>query len=294
MSTQLERLAKPFPKRLIHENPSGGGSYVKHSVVTEKLLAVLGPFSFELVQIVRGHVAAVEPNPQGKSARAKAGSPALDDCIVGAVCRLRVVVDSVPVSVEEVGDCESPNNWPHDGARLKDAMSDALKRAAMRLGVTLHLWSGAEFSLYEQLRTDENAEGEQRSGATAATGAGSVPGTFTPRQAPADPPSATSLVGQQHEISPAGTDLEHSTAANGSESSSPSVTPGQDVVAQATIARLKARAMALQADGLDLLKIRTIWNLPALNECTSKQLELWQEMLTDEEKKLTAPFVGAS
>ena len=33
-------------------------------------------------------------------------------------------------------------------------MSDALKRCAMRLGVTLHLWSGAEFSLYDQLSKD--------------------------------------------------------------------------------------------------------------------------------------------
>jgi hypothetical protein len=61
-------------------------------------------------------------------------------------------VDGIPVRVEEVGDCEQPHNWPHDGARLKDAMSDSLKRCAMRLGVTLHLWSGDEFSLYDQLR----------------------------------------------------------------------------------------------------------------------------------------------
>jgi hypothetical protein len=152
MVTQLERLARPFPSRLIHTNPSGGGSYVKHSVVTEKLLAVLGPFSFELVEIVRGHVDAITPNPNGKSDRARRGAPALESGVVGAVCRLSAVVDGIPVRVEEVGDCEQPHNWPHDGARLKDAMSDSLKRCAMRLGVTLHLWSGDEFSLYDQLR----------------------------------------------------------------------------------------------------------------------------------------------
>lgn len=158
--SQLERLAKPFPDRLIHSNPSGGGSYVKHSVVTEKLLAVLGPFDFELVEVVRGHVAAVAPNPTGKSGKAKQGSPALVDGIVGAVCRLSVVIDGRATHVEEVGDCEQPHNWPHDGARLKDAMSDALKRCAMRVGVTLHLWSGPEFSLYDQLRASRSAETE--------------------------------------------------------------------------------------------------------------------------------------
>lgn len=160
--SQLERLARPFPQRLIHSNPSGGGSYVKHSVVTEKLLAVVGPFDFELVQVIRGDVGAITPNPSAKSDRGRNGAPALVDAIVGAVCRLSVVVDGVRVRIEEVGDCESPHNWPHDGARLKDAMSDALKRCAMRIGVTLHLWSGAEFSLYDQLRTQagvQDAEG---------------------------------------------------------------------------------------------------------------------------------------
>ena len=148
---QLERLARPFPDRLVHRNPSGGGSFVRHSVVTEKLLAVVGPFDFALVQIVRGQVDGKAPNPASKSARGKAGMPMLADAIVGAVCRFTVEVDGRRTSVEEVGDCEDPHNWPHDGARLKDAMSDALKRCAMRLGVTLHLWSGDEFTLYKQL-----------------------------------------------------------------------------------------------------------------------------------------------
>jgi hypothetical protein len=150
--SQLARLAKPFPQRLIHQNPSGGGSYVKHSVVTEKLLAVVGPYSFELVEVIRGQVAGVAPNPTASSKRGRDGTPTLDGAVVGAVCRLSARVDSVDCHIEEVGDCESPHNWPHDGARLKDAMSDALKRCAMRLGVTLHLWSQQEFSLYEQLR----------------------------------------------------------------------------------------------------------------------------------------------
>jgi hypothetical protein len=150
--SQLARLAKPFPARLIHSNPSGGGSYVKHSVVTEKLLAVVGPFDFELVEVIRGTVAGKPGNPNGTSQRAKDGTPDLDQAVVGCVARLTAQIDGRRVAVDECGDCESPHNWPHDGARLKDAMSDALKRCAMRLGVTLHLWSQDEFSLYDQIK----------------------------------------------------------------------------------------------------------------------------------------------
>ena len=137
--SDLARLAKPFARHLIHANPSGQGrgDYVAHSAITEKLLAVVGPFDFALVQILRGDYKD-RPN-----------------VVVGAVCRLTVEVDGRRVSVEEVGDCENPGNWPHDGARMKDAMSDAIKRCAMRLGVGLHLWSQDEFFLFDVLSKKE-------------------------------------------------------------------------------------------------------------------------------------------
>ena len=52
-----------------------------------------------------------------------------------------VEIDGKTVSVEEVGDVEKPSNWKTNGARMKDAVSDAVKRCAMALGVGLHLWS---------------------------------------------------------------------------------------------------------------------------------------------------------
>ena len=52
----LTKLAHPFPQRVIHGNPSGGGTYVKHATVVQRLLTVLGPVDFELVEIVRGRV----------------------------------------------------------------------------------------------------------------------------------------------------------------------------------------------------------------------------------------------
>lgn len=150
--SDLTELARPFPSNLVHNNPSGGGSYVSHSEVVQRLLFITGGYDYELVQIVRGHVSGKPPDPKASSARAKAGTPDLEDAIVGAVCRLTVTIDGRRVVVEEVGDCESPHNWPHDGARLKDAMSDSLKRCAMRFGLGLHLWAQQDYFLYDRLK----------------------------------------------------------------------------------------------------------------------------------------------
>ena len=152
MSGKLRELARPFPDKFVHKNPSGGGDYVKHHVVNQRLIQVLGkPPDFSLVEIVRGDVAAKPPDPQGKSKRAREGSPPLSDVVVGVVARLTVDLDGETHIYEEAGDCEDPHNWPHDGGRLKDAMSDAYKRCAMRLGCGLHLWSQDEYFLFNEL-----------------------------------------------------------------------------------------------------------------------------------------------
>ena len=51
-----------------------------------------------------------------------------------------VETDGRVTSIQEVGECENPNNWKTDGARLKACASDGIKRCAMRLGLGLHLW----------------------------------------------------------------------------------------------------------------------------------------------------------
>jgi hypothetical protein len=155
---QITALCVPFPDRVIHKNPSGGGSYVKHSTVQQRIMDVLGLVDFELVEIIRGHVAGKAPDPKGTSARAKAGTPALENAVVGVVVRMTAVVDGKTVVVEEAGDCEAPHNWPHDGARMKDAMSDGFKRCAMRLGVGLHLWSQDDFYIARKLIDRDQAE----------------------------------------------------------------------------------------------------------------------------------------
>ena len=145
----LTMLLHPFPAKVIHKNPGGGGTYVKHSTVQQRLIDVLGtPPHTQLVRVIRGQ------------AEGKAGKGPLENVVVGVVMRMTATVDGVLCVVEEAGDCELPSNWKHDGARMKDAMSDAYKRCAMRLGVGLHLWSQDDFYIADKLmKQDEEANG---------------------------------------------------------------------------------------------------------------------------------------
>ena len=127
--SQLARLAKPVPDRYVSQVPAGGGrkaDYVSHAVITEILLAVLGPFDWE-----------VEP------VRDK------DGAIVAALGRLTVDVDGRTTTIRAAGDCTGQE--PNEGAALKNAESDALKRCAMRLGLGLSLWSRDGYFLHRQL-----------------------------------------------------------------------------------------------------------------------------------------------
>lgn len=148
-------LARPFPDRYIHENPSGGGSYVKHHVVEQRLIHILGrPPIFTMVEVVRGRVEGITPDPSAKSKRWREGRPTLESAIVGVIARMEIEIKGEQIIVDEAGDCEDPHNWGSDGGRLKDAMSDAYKRCAMRLGCGLHLWSQGEYFLFDKLQQE--------------------------------------------------------------------------------------------------------------------------------------------
>lgn len=138
MTTEQTRLVKPFRQSLVRKNPTGFGDYVPHSAYVERMLHV-GPYDFEIVEIIRGEFV------DGKTKETRTG-------VVGCLARLTATIDGTRRTVVEVGDCERPDNWPHDGARLKDAASDAFKRCAMRgFGLGLHLYSGTDFALYDAL-----------------------------------------------------------------------------------------------------------------------------------------------
>lgn len=138
----LTKLLHPFPAKWVKDNPSGYGSYVAHPVVQQRLMDVLGSVDTTMVELLHG--------------RLKGEGADKPPVVVGVVLRMTATIDGRTVTVEEVGDCESPGNWPHDGARAKDAFSDAYKRCAMRLGVGLHLWAQDAFYLSEKmLKQDE-------------------------------------------------------------------------------------------------------------------------------------------
>ena len=130
---QLRQLVEPFDKRLIQtKGGSFAASYVAHSEVEQRLLAVVGPHSFQVTDILRSN-----------------------GVIEGCLGTLTVEIDGKEVTITEVGDCERPENWKTDGARLKDAASDAYKRCAMRVGVGLHLWSQEHFFIDKLLDKKE-------------------------------------------------------------------------------------------------------------------------------------------
>ncbi len=139
---QLYELSRVFPDNFIHKNPTGFGDYIQHSVIRQRLLSVVGAYSQEVKHIIREKLT----DKQGKEI----------EVVTGVILALTVEIDGELVTVEEAGDVEQPFNWRTDGARLKDAVSDAVKRCAMAMGVGLHLWAQmdgqSEYFLDEQLK----------------------------------------------------------------------------------------------------------------------------------------------
>lgn len=137
---QLTALSKPFPSRFISPAPSGHGDYVAHDIITQRLLLICGAYDFHVTEIVR--------------------SP--DGIVEGCLATLTVEVDGKRMSVTEAGECDNPTQKKTQGDRLKNAASDAIKRCAMRLGMALHLWAGADkYFLHEGLsKANPNADDE--------------------------------------------------------------------------------------------------------------------------------------
>ena len=117
--SQLNKLATPFPDKFIETKPGKfSAAYVPHGIVSQFLLGIVGPYDFAIDTLVRD----------------------ADGTLTGCLCTLTVDIDGRTTSIQEVGECENPNNWKTDGARLKACASDGIKRCAMRLGLGLHLW----------------------------------------------------------------------------------------------------------------------------------------------------------
>ena len=165
---QLTKLSQPFPDAYVEKAPKGKyGSFVAHHVINQALLATVGPFDFRCVQIIRSYV---PPRVDKESGEVKKSE--INDAVTGVIARLTVEIDGRTVSIEEAGDCEDPQNWNTDGARLKDAMSDALKRCAMRLGLGIHLWAQEHFFLHDSLLAKEQEDGTTAEQSTQTTDTG--------------------------------------------------------------------------------------------------------------------------
>lgn len=118
MVSQLADLARPFPARFVHANPSGGGSYVGHEVVTQRLLHAVGPFSTAVVEVIRGDVPGRPGDPNGKSARARAGTPDLSGAVVGVLLALTVEVDGDRGGGLRAAPQLAPRRRPHEGRHV--------------------------------------------------------------------------------------------------------------------------------------------------------------------------------
>lgn len=156
---QLRKLARRIPTKYIGTNGQKRDA-MDHTVVTQMLLWIVGPYSFEIVKTLHGEISGKHQAANG---------------VVGVVGRLICEIDGKSVSIDEAGGVENAGNIDGDGERLKHATSDALKRCAMRLGLGLHIWAQNNYFLDEQLK--KGAGG-------AATPAGEHPGS--PEEAPGD------------------------------------------------------------------------------------------------------------
>lgn len=134
--SQLSELARKFPDALIKQKPGKfAADYVEHGVIVQRLLEVVGPFSFRVDTLITNK----------------------DGVVSGCTATLEVQVDERFVSITEVGDVERPTD--NNASNAKSASSDALKRCAMRLGLGLHLWTGDAYYLDRSLAKTENADG---------------------------------------------------------------------------------------------------------------------------------------
>lgn len=138
MTTQLQALAKRIPKSYIKQKPGGfAADYVSHADIQQMLIAKLGmPPSQEITQIIR--------NSEGQ--------------VQGVVLRMVFNIDGQTVVIDEIGECERPGQ--NDGLNAKNAVSDAVKRCAMRTGLGLALWAQGTYILDKALAKEENDSAE--------------------------------------------------------------------------------------------------------------------------------------
>lgn len=145
--SQLADLAKPIPPRYIAKSDKGMDA-ADHTVITQLLHLRCPGWSQEIMHILRSEV----PEKVGKSSTWPGGF-----FITGVVLRLTATVDGVVHVIDEAGGVENAGMKDGDGERLKHAISDALKRCAMRLGLGLHIWAQDAYFMDRALAAKDGA-----------------------------------------------------------------------------------------------------------------------------------------
>ena len=128
-------LLSPFPKELVMKAPAGKfGDYVPHAHYVERLRDSGVKYSWT-VEAVYGD------NGNGNKR------------IVGAIGTITIEGMGSYMGVGDVDTFKLNNPKFNDGSNFKDAESDAFKRACMRFGLGVELWSGSK-------QTEEEARAE--------------------------------------------------------------------------------------------------------------------------------------
>ena len=135
MQSQLRDLVRRIPAGYVKTKPGGfQADYVSHADIQQVLLAKLGPCTQEVKELIY--------NAEGQ--------------VQGCILRVSYQIDGETVVIEEAGDVERPG--ANNGANAKNAVSDAVKRCAMRVGVGLHLWSQENYVLDRMAQDGEEDE----------------------------------------------------------------------------------------------------------------------------------------
>jgi len=118
-------LLSPFPKKLVRKAPAGKfGDYVPHAHYVERLRDSGVKYSWS-VEAVYGD--------NGNNEKR----------IVGAIGTITIEGMGSFMGVGDVDTFKAQNSKFNDGTNFKDAESDAFKRACMRFGLGVELWSGS-------------------------------------------------------------------------------------------------------------------------------------------------------
>jgi hypothetical protein len=132
----LVALSAPFKDHQIQTKPGGfGARYVSHSEVQQRLLYHLGPTPQRVVEIIR--------NADGQ--------------VHGVILEMEFTIDGRDnIIIQEAGDCERPGS--NDALNTQMAISSAVARCCMRVGLGLHLWAGEDHYVLNRALDRESSE----------------------------------------------------------------------------------------------------------------------------------------